>query len=135
MSLIKILDFKSLGDERGDLVSLEGNNEIPFDIKRVYYLFGTEKSVSRGFHAHKNLQQVAICVKGNCTFVLDDGNVIEDIVLNSPLKGLYIDSMKWREMHDFSNDCVLMVLASSVYDEADYIRDYDEFTKMVHHDS
>jgi len=135
MSLIKVIDFKSLGDERGDLVSLEGNKEIPFDIKRVYYLFSTESQVSRGFHAHKDLQQVAICVKGSCTFILDDGNVREDVVLNSPLKGLYIDSMKWREMHDFSEDCVLMVLASSFYDEADYIRDYQEFTEMVSHDS
>ena len=131
MSLIKIIDFKSLGDERGGLVSLEGNKEIPFDIKRVYYLFGTESSVSRGFHAHKNLQQVAVCVKGSCTFVLDDGGVRENVVLNSPLKGLYIDSMKWREMHDFSEDCILMVLASSFYDEADYIRDYNDFLTSV----
>ena len=135
MSLVKIIDFKSLGDERGDLVSLEGNKEIPFDIKRVYYLFGTESCVSRGFHAHKNLQQVAVCVKGSCTFILDDGNEREEIILNSPFKGLYIDSMKWREMHGFSDDCVLMVLASSFYEEADYIRDYDEFTIMVRHDS
>jgi dTDP-4-dehydrorhamnose 3,5-epimerase-like enzyme len=131
MSIIKLIDFLSLGDERGDLVSLEGNKEIPFDIKRMYYLFGTESCVSRGFHAHKNLQQVAICVKGSCTFILDDGNIREEVVLNSPLKGLYIDSMKWREMHDFSNDCVLIVLASSFYDEADYIRDYEDFLCLI----
>jgi len=131
MSLIKIIDFKSLGDDRGDLVSLEGNKEIPFDIKRVYYLFGTEPCVSRGFHAHKNLKQVAICVKGSCIFTLDDGNVREEVVLNSPLKGLYIDSMKWREMHDFSDDCVLMVLADNFYDEVDYIRDYEFFIKEI----
>ncbi|BAJ01453.1 sugar 3,4-ketoisomerase [Shewanella violacea] len=135
MSLIKIIDFKSLGDERGDLVSLEGNKDIPFDIKRVYYIFGTESSVSRGFHAHKNLQQVAICVKGSCKIILDDGNIREDVILNSPFKGLYINSMKWREMHDFSEDCVLMVLASSFYDEADYIRDYQEFIKIASYDS
>lgn len=131
MSLIKTIDFKSLGDDRGDLVSLEGNKEIPFDIKRVYYLFGTESCVSRGYHAHKNLQQVAICVKGNCTFILDDGNERAEIVLNSPLKGLYIDSMKWREMHDFSDDCVLMVLADNFYDEVDYIRDYEDFLCLI----
>jgi dTDP-4-dehydrorhamnose 3,5-epimerase-like enzyme len=131
MSLIKIIDFKSLGDERGDLVSLEGNKEIPFDIKRVYYLFGTDSFVTRGFHAHKNLKQIAICVNGSCNFTLDDGNKREEVVLNSPLKGLYIDSMKWREMHDFSDDCVLMVLADSIYDEADYIRDYENFLCMI----
>jgi dTDP-4-dehydrorhamnose 3,5-epimerase-like enzyme len=131
MSLIKTIDFKSLGDERGDLVSLEGNKEIPFDIKRVYYLFGTEPCVSRGFHAHKNLQQVAICVKGSCTFVLDDGNERTEVLLNSPLKGLYIDSLKWREMHNFSDDCVLMVLADSLYEEADYIRDYGDFLCLI----
>ncbi len=131
MNIIKIIDFKSLGDDRGNLVSLEGNNDIPFDIKRVYYLFGTESCVSRGFHAHKNLQQVAICVKGSCTFVLDDGNKRAKVVLNSPLKGLYIDSMKWREMHNFSDDCVLMVLADSIYDEADYIRDYEDFLCLI----
>lgn len=131
MSIIKLIDFLSLGDERGDLVSLEGNKEIPFDIKRVYYLFGTEPCVSRGFHAHKDLQQVAICVKGSCTFILDDGNIREEVVLDSPFKGLYIDSMKWREMYDFSKDCVLIVLASSFYDEADYIRDYEDFLCLM----
>lgn len=131
MSIIKLIDFTSLGDERGDLVSLEAKKEIPFDIKRVYYLFGTESCVSRGFHAHKNLQQMAICVKGSCTFILDDGNIREKVVLNSPLKGLYIDSMKWREMHDFSDDCVLIVLASSIYEEADYIRDYEDFLCLI----
>lgn len=131
MSIIKLIDFTSLGDERGDLVSLEAKKEIPFDIKRVYYLFGTESCVSRGFHAHKNLQQMAICVKGSCTFILDDGNIREKVVLDSPLKGLYIDSMKWREMHDFSDDCVLVVLASSIYEEADYIRDYEDFLCLI----
>ena len=131
MSIIKLIDFLSLGDERGDLVSLEGNKEIPFDIKRVYYLFGTEPCVSRGFHAHKDLQQEAICVKGSCTFILDDGNIREEVVLDSPFKGLYIDSMKWREMYDFSKDCVLIVLASSFYDEADYIRDYEDFLCLM----
>ncbi len=131
MSIIKLIDFTSLGDERGDLVSLEAKKEIPFDIKRVYYLFGTESCVSRGFHAHKNLQQMAICVKGSCTFILDDGNIREKVVLDSPLKGLYIDSMKWREMHDFSDDCVLIVLASSIYEEADYIRDYEDFLCLI----
>ncbi|KIE19464.1 dTDP-6-deoxy-3,4-keto-hexulose isomerase [Vibrio sinaloensis] len=130
MSLVKTLKFDVLGDDRGSLISLEENKNIPFDIKRIYYIFGTKKNVSRGFHAHKNLQQVVICVKGSCRFVLDDGQRRESIVMDSPNIGLFIDNHKWREMHDFSEDCVLMVLASNYYDEMDYIRDYDEFIGM-----
>jgi len=131
MSLIKTLEFDVLGDERGSLISLEENKNIPFDIKRIYYIFDTKQEVSRGFHAHKSLQQVAICVKGSCCFTLDDGQTRESILMNSPNIGLYIDNHKWREMHDFSKDCVLIVLASDYYDEADYIRNYDEFLKEV----
>jgi len=136
MTLIKTISLKPLGDNRGSLVSLESNNNIPFDIKRVYYIFDTKEGVSRGYHAHKNLKQVAICVKGSCRFILDDGiNPQEDIVLNSSTTGLIIEGMTWREMHDFSDDCVLIVLADSVYDAADYVRDYQEFMKMVSYDS
>ncbi|MGI2109507.1 sugar 3,4-ketoisomerase [Shewanella frigidimarina] len=135
MSLIKTIEFDVLGDERGSLISLEQNRNIPFDIKRVYYIFDSAEDISRGFHAHKDLQQVAICVKGSCRFILDDGKSRESIVLGAQNIGLYIDSNKWREMHDFSEDCVLMVLASETYDEADYIRDYDDFIKAVNHDS
>lgn len=131
MSLIKIINFESLGDNRGNLVSLEGNNNIPFNIKRVYYLFETDLRVQRGFHAHKKLQQVAICVKGSCSFILDDGYVREEVLLDSPLKGLYINAMKWREMHSFSEDCVLVVLADSYYDEGDYIRNYEDFKCLM----
>lgn len=131
MSLIKTIEFDLLGDDRGSLISLEENENIPFNIKRVYYIFGTEQGVARGFHAHKNLQQVAICVKGSCRFILDNGTNRESVVLDSPSVGLYIDNNKWREMHDFSEDCVLMVLASNYYDEEDYIRDYDDFLRVV----
>jgi dTDP-4-dehydrorhamnose 3,5-epimerase-like enzyme len=131
MELINTISFKSLGDERGSLVALEGNNFIPFDIKRVYYIFGTKEGVKRGFHAHKNLRQVAICVAGSCRFILDDGTKKEEIVLNSPATGLLIEGIVWREMHDFSSDCVLMVLADKYYDESDYIRKYDDFLGVV----
>ena len=130
MSLIKTVSFKPLGDERGSLVALEGNKNVPFDIKRVYYLFATKEGVVRGFHAHKNLKQVAVCVTGSCRFVLDDGSRKEDIILDSPTVGLIIEEMVWREMHDFSDDCVLLVLASESYDEDDYIRCYQEFIKV-----
>lgn len=131
MSLINILNFKPLGDERGSLVSLEANKSVPFEIKRVYYIFGTKEGVSRGFHAHSNLKQVAVCVTGSCRFLLDNGKVREEVVLNSSTMGLVIEDLTWREMHDFTPDCVLMVLASEYYDESDYIRDYDEFLKVA----
>ncbi len=131
VSLIKTINFKRLGDERGSLVTLEANKNIPFDIKRVYYIFGTKEGVSRGFHAHQNLKQVAVCVMGSCRFVLDDGKRKDEVVLDSATKGLLIEDLIWREMYDFSPDCALMVLASEHYDESDYIRDYQDFLKAV----
>ncbi|MCG9537200.1 sugar 3,4-ketoisomerase [Providencia huaxiensis] len=131
MKLINTIEFKTLGDDRGSLVSLEQNKNIPFEVKRIYYIFGTKEGVSRGFHAHKNLQQVAICVKGSCRFVLDDGHNKDEIILDSPNVGLHINSFMWREMHDFSEDCVLIVLASELYDESDYIRNYNDFLKEL----
>jgi len=131
MSLIKTIDFKPLGDDRGSLVALESNKSVPFDIKRVYYIFGTKEGVSRGFHAHKKLKQVAVCVTGSCRFVLDNGKEKEEIVLDNSTVGLVIDDLIWHEMYDFTPDCVLMVLASEYYDENDYIRDYQEFLKVV----
>ena len=131
MSLIKLIDLPSLGDQRGGLVAIESNQSIPFEIKRLYYIFNTT-SQSRGFHAHIDLKQIAVCVKGSCRFILDNGHTREEVTLNSPTQGLYIDALTWREMHDFSEDCVLLVLASEHYDESDYIRDYQEFLKEIH---
>ena len=131
MDLINIIDFPSLGDERGGLIALENNDSVPFEIKRVYYILDTKKGVSRGFHAHKVLKQLAVCVAGSCRFVLDNGLEKEEVILESPLKGLIIDKMIWREMHDFSDDCILMVLASEYYDENDYIRNYREFLRGI----
>ena len=131
MSLIKTIDFPPLGDERGSLVALEAHKTVPFDVKRVYYIFGTKSGVSRGFHAHRALQQVSVCVTGKCRMVLDDGQRREEVWLDSPTKGLLIGDLVWREMHDFSPDCVLLVLASEFYDETDYIRSYDEFKRVV----
>lgn len=131
MSLIQFVNLPPLGDERGSLVALEAGNTVPFDIKRVYYIFGTKEGVSRGFHAHKQLKQVAVCVTGKCRITLDDGRNKEEAWLDSPTKGLLIGDLIWREMHDFSEDCVLLVLASEHYDESDYIRDYDEFLRNI----
>ena len=127
---IKFINFEIKGDERGSLIAIEELKNIPFEIKRVYYIFNTKKNVRRGFHAHKNLKQVAICVKGSCKFLLDDGKErVDEIVLNKPNKGLLIEEMIWHEMYDFSEDGVLLILASEYYDESDYIRDYEEFLR------
>ncbi len=131
MSLIQWIHFPPLGDERGSLVALETGKTVPFDIKRVYYIFATQKAVARGFHAHKNLKQIVVCVTGKCRMVLDDSKVRQEIWLDSPTKGLLISDLVWREMHDFSEDCVLLVLASEHYDESDYIRHYEDFIKIA----
>ncbi|MBF7730512.1 sugar 3,4-ketoisomerase [Pseudomonas sp. N040] len=131
MSLIKLIDFKLLGDERGHLTVLEANKNIPFEIRRVYYLTGTLPGVSRGFHAHKELEQIAVCVSGKCRMLLDDGKQKEETWLDSPTKAMRIQKMVWHEMHDFSDDCVLLVLANEHYDEADYIRDYQRFLSEI----
>ena len=130
MSLIKLVDLPSFGDERGGLVAIESNQSIPFEVKRLYYIFGTSNK-PRGFHAHIDLKQVAICLRGSCRFILDDGHDKEEIVLDNPTKGLIVESLTWREMHDFSEDCVLLVLASEHFSEDDYIRDYQQFIKTV----
>ena len=130
-NLIKLIAFPNLGDARGSLIAVEGNKNIPFPIKRVYYLFGTRDGCSRGFHAHRALRQVAVCVAGKCRMVLDNGTHREEVWLDSPMKGLLIGDLVWREMHDFSTDCILLVLASELYDETDYIRDYDEFKRVI----
>ena len=131
MSLIKTINVKPLGDARGSLIALEGGKNIPFDIKRVYIIFDTKDGVSRGFHAHRNLKQIAICVTGSCRFVLDDGAQKEEIIMDDASKGLLIENLIWREIHDISSDCVLLVLASEYYDEDDYIRHYVQFIKEV----
>ncbi|WP_260409569.1 FdtA/QdtA family cupin domain-containing protein [Pseudomonas cichorii] len=131
--MMKWIDFPALGDERGELVALEIGMEkaIPFDITRVYYIYRTGEGVSRGFHAHHNLKQVAICVSGKCRMVLDNGSEREEIWMDSPTKGLLIDRMVWHEMHDFSEHCILLVLASEHYDESDYIRNYSSFLAEI----
>ena len=126
-----VIDLEVKGDERGSLIALEENYNTPFAIKRVYYIFGTKEGVRRGFHAHKELKQLAICVSGSCKFHLDDGKEKKEVSLASPAQGLLIEGLIWREMYDFSPDCVLMVMASEHYDESDYIRDYDGFFKEV----
>ncbi len=128
---VKILPLQPHGDERGSLVALEEGKNIPFQVKRVYYMFNTKGGVRRGFHAHKTLKQVTIAVRGSCRFLLDDGQERVEIMLDNPAQGLVIESFMWREMYDFSEDCVLMVLADQLYDESDYIRDYSQFIEVA----
>lgn len=127
----KIVTLQKHGDERGNLIALEENRDVPFPIRRVYYMFETGPGVRRGFHAHKELKQILICVSGSCMILLDDGKTKEEIVLDSPDKGLILGPDTWREMHDFSSDAVLMVCASEKYDENDYIRDYTQFLNWI----
>ena len=128
---IKLLKFNPRGDNRGQLIPIESDKDIPFAIKRVYYIYDTAEGVIRGRHAHKSLEQVLICVTGSCKVSLDDGKSKEEICLNKPNEGIYIKNNIWREMYDFSNDAVLVVLASDYYDENDYIRDYNEFIDYI----
>ena len=130
MQIIKYA-FQQHGDDRGMLVALEEFNDIPFEIKRVYYMYDTKEGVRRGYHAHKSLEQILICIHGSCKILLDNGKEKKIVSLERPYEGLYVANNMWREMFDFSPDAVLMVLASELYDESDYIRDYDEFLDFV----
>ena len=128
---IKYYSFQEHGDERGQLIALEEMKDVPFIIKRIYYMYGSGSKVRRGYHAHKNLQQILICVHGSCKIHLDNGKETEEVLLDKPYIGLFISNDMWREMYDFSEDAVLLVLASDYYKEEDYIRDYSEFVKFV----
>jgi dTDP-4-dehydrorhamnose 3,5-epimerase-like enzyme len=128
---INIVHLEEHGDNRGTLIALEQMANIHFEIKRVYYMFDTVSGVRRGFHAHKCLKQMLICVHGSCKILLDDGSEKQEVLLDKPNKGLIIESNIWREMFDFSEDAVLMVVASELYDESDYIRNYDDFIAYI----
>lgn len=128
---LTLLDFTEHGDSRGQLIALENNKDIPFAIKRVYYIYDTGTNVRRGYHAHKKLEQVLICVHGSCHIHLDDGYEMAELILDTPTQGLYLHNRIWREMYDFSEGAVLLVLASEKYDENDYIRDYQKFVDEI----
>ena len=130
MQVIKYV-FQPHGDERGQLVALEEGIDIPFSIKRVYYMYDTVKGMVRGKHAHKSLEQILVCIHGSCKILLDERKEKKVIPLEKPYEGLYVPNNMWREMYDFSEDAVLMVLASDFYKENDYIRDYDQFVSYI----
>lgn len=124
-------ELRIIGDDRGSLIALEQRRDIPFDVRRAYYIFNTKTDVSRGSHAHFRLEQYIICLSGRCRILIDDGVKRESIWLDAPNKAIHIKKLIWREMHDFSADCVLLVFASNHYDEGDYLRNYDDFISAV----
>ena len=127
----RLVQLEVKGDDRGSLIALESIAGIPFAIERVYYVFGTKRGVSRGFHAHLKLSQWAVCVSGRCTMLLDDGTTRAEVELDRQDLALQVGPMVWHEMHAFSPDCVLLVLADAPYDESDYIRDHAAFVRLV----
>ena len=128
---MSITEHRILGDHRGKLVAIEGQKDVAFEVKRVFYIYGTQPDVPRGQHSHHHTRQYLIAVNGSCKVTLDDGKQKITHDLNHPNIGLLQDALVWGSMHDFTSDCVLLVLASEHYDEADYIRDYDEFLRLV----
>lgn len=129
---VTMLEFPQRGDERGHLVVVEGMQDIPFDIKRIFYIYGSDSNVVRGQHANRKSQFVLINVSGKSKVKVKDGKGNEAVFsLNRPHTGIYLPSMVWKDMYDFSEDSVLLCLASEHYDAAEYIRDYDEYVREV----
>lgn len=126
-----LIDFQEFGDDRGKLVAIEGSKTIPFDIKRIFYIYGAESTAVRGQHANKESNFVLINISGKCKVKLFDG--VEEIimVLDKPNIGLYIPKMIWKDMYDFSEDSILLCLASKNYDENEYIKDLEKYCKIV----
>ena len=131
LNACKLINIPKIIEHRGNLSFIEGKNHIPFEIMRVYYLYDVPGGTDRGSHAHKKLQQLLVSVSGSFDVELDDGKEKKRIHLNRPYHGLYISSMVWRKLDNFSSGSVCMVLASAYYDKVDYIRDYEEFLKLV----
>lgn len=130
MQIVKYA-FQQHGDERGQLVAIEQMKDIPFEIKRVYYMYDTVSGVHRGYHAHKKLEQILVCINGSCKILMDNGEEKKVVSLEKRYEGVYIPPGIWREMYDFSENAVLMAIVSELYNEEDYIRSYDEFLKSV----
>lgn len=127
----KTIRFADCGDERGKLVVIEGEDSIPFEIKRVFYMYGSDSTVVRGQHANIESEFVLVNVAGQSRVRITDGNKEFVVELNKPMMGVYIPKMIWKDMYDFSEDSVLLVLANTHYDSSEYIRDYDQYLKLM----
>ena len=129
---VRLLEFPQLGDERGELIVVEGSQDIPFEIKRVFYIYDSDSTVVRGQHANKKTEFVLVNVSGQCKVRVTDGRGTEEIfLLNAPHTGIYLPKLLWKDMYDFSADSVLLCLASEHYDPEEYIRDYEAFVKYI----
>lgn len=126
----EMMTFDIFNDDRGSLAVFESENNMPFTIKRVYCIYNVPEGKKRACHAHRNIEQVLVCLKGSCTCFLDDGRNKKEILLFSPQEGLYLRRKTWLEITDFSPDCVLMVLSDSFYDESDTIKDFESFLRL-----
>ncbi len=131
MEMYRKLNFKDMGDDRGKLVVVEGNIDIPFTIQRAFYMYGSDKNVVRGRHANINSEFVLINVAGSSKILITDGNRKEIVELSKPMEGVYIPKMIWKEMYDFSSDSVLLVLASTHYDGQEYLRSYEQYNMLM----
>ena len=129
--MYQLIDFKYFGDKSSTLVALENQANCPFDIKRAFYIFDTKPGVARGAHANRNSEFCLIAINGSCKVKIDDGKTQEIVKLNDPKTALYLDKMLWKEMYDFSYNAMLLVLTNTLYDESEYIRNYDEWLKEV----
>lgn len=127
----KLINTKFFGDNAGHLISFEKNVNCPFDIKRVFYIFDTIPSIVRGKHANRNSEFLLIAISGSCKVKVDDGKEQTVVELSTPHKALWLNKMVWKDMYDFSYNAILLVLTNTLYDETEYIRDYDEFLKEV----
>lgn len=127
----RMIEFPQKGDDRGHLVIVEGNQDIPFEIKRVFYIYGSDKDVIRGKHANYNTEFVLINVAGTSKVKVDDGTEQKIFSLDRPHIGIFLPRMVWKDMYDFSEDSVLLVLASEHYDETEYIRSYSEYLEIM----
>ena len=131
MELCRLLTFNDLGDERGKLVVIEGEVDIPFEIKRVFYIYGSDSKVIRGQHANKESEFVLVNVAGKSKVRVTNGLEEQIVELNEPMQAIYIPKMVWKDMYDFSEDSVLLVLANTHYDGNEYIRNYDEYLNIL----
>lgn len=125
-----LIELSTFGDERGSLISFEKNTNVPFDVKRAFYIFDTKGEISRGCHANRKSKFLLVVISGSCRVKIDTGKEQDNVLLNNPKKALFLNNMVWKEMYEFSHNAVLLVLSNEYYDESEYIRNYEDFLKF-----